>query len=96
MIGGGRNLATAEETTSEFGATQLIYNALIELLQNVVIPNIPFEIEQQWSGILGVGKNKSPIIEEIHPNVVVAARLGGRGVAIGSLAGEEAASLIIG
>lgn len=96
LIGGGRNLAPAEETTSEFGGTELIYNALIELLQNVILPDTPFEIDQQWSGILGIGKNKTPIIEEIAPNIVVAARLGGMGVAIGSLAGEEAASLIIG
>ena len=47
-----------------------------------------------WSGILGIGDQKKPIIERVSPNVVVAVRMGGMGVAIGSLVGEEAAALV--
>ena len=96
MLGGGRNLAKENEATTEFGFTPLIQNALQDLLRNVILPNQDFEIEHQWSGILGVGKNKKPIIKQISDNVFVSVRLGGMGVAIGSLVGEEGAELLFG
>ena len=58
------------------------------------MPNQKFEIESTWSGILGVGNTKKPIVQTISKNVSVAVRLGGMGVAIGSLVGEEGAELI--
>ena len=94
MLGGGRNLAEKEEETSEFGTTKIIQNALSELLKNVILPKQKFEIESTWSGILGVGQTKKPIVRSISKNISVAVRLGGMGVAIGSLVGEEGAELI--
>jgi len=43
---------------------------------------------------MGVGTEKKPIIKHYSPNVVCAVRMGGMGVAIGSLVGKEAAKLI--
>lgn len=94
LLGGGRNLARVEEETPEFGTTEIIQNALIDLLKNVILPKQRFEIESTWSGILGVGDTKKPIVQSISKNVSVAVRLGGMGVAIGSLVGEEGAELI--
>lgn len=94
LLGGGRNLAKKEEETSEFGTTKIIQNALSELLKNVILPKQKFEIESTWSGILGVGQTKKPIVRSISKNISVAVRLGGMGVAIGSLVGEEGAELI--
>ncbi len=94
LLGGGRNLAKEQEETLEFGTTEFIQNALIDLLKNVILPNQKFEIESTWSGILGVGNTKKPIVQNISKNVSVAVRLGGMGVAIGSLVGEEGAELI--
>ena len=94
LLGGGRNLAEKEEETSEFGTTKIIQNALSELLKNVILPKQKFEIESTWSGILGVGQTKKPIVRSISKNISVAVRLGGMGVAIGSLVGEEGAELI--
>ena len=94
LLGGGRNLAKQEEETSEFGTTETIQNALKDLLKNVILPHHNFEIESTWSGILGVGNTKQPIVELISENVVVSVRLGGMGVAIGSLVGEEGAVLL--
>lgn len=94
LLGGGRNLAKEEEETPEFGTTKIIQNALIDLLKNVILPQRKFEIESTWSGILGVGNTKKPIVQSISKNVSVAVRLGGMGVAIGSLVGEEGAELI--
>ena len=94
LLGGGRNLAKETEATTEFGFTSLIQNALEELLRKVILPNQDFEIEHQWSGILGVGESKKPIIKKVSDNVFVSVRLGGMGIAIGSLVGEEGAELL--
>ena len=94
LLGGGRHLAIEEEQTDKFGHTEHIQNALLDLLRNTIIPGVPFEIEHWWSGILGVGDQKVPIIEEVEENIFVAVRLGGMGVAIGTLVGEQAAQLL--
>ncbi len=95
LLGGGRNLAKEEEETDVFGHTPLIQKALVDLMQTIILPTIPFEIDRWWSGILGVGKRKQPIIKQIENNIYTAVRLGGMGVAIGTLVGEEAAELIV-
>jgi hypothetical protein len=42
---------------------------------------------------MGVGKQKKPILEKLSPKVYCGVRLGGMGVAIGSLVGKELANL---
>ncbi len=90
LFGGGRNLDLKGEETMEFGLTDKIQNKLEEMLRTMILPNHKYEIEHRWSGIMGVGKEKKPIIEHVSPNVVCAVRMGGMGVAIGSLVGEMA------
>ncbi|WP_422082951.1 NAD(P)/FAD-dependent oxidoreductase [Ulvibacterium sp.] len=94
LLGGGRNLDFEGEETVVFGQTELIQNRLEELLERVILPNTNFEIDRRWSGIMGVGKEKSPIIKQVSENVYGAIRLGGMGVAIGSLTGRKLADLI--
>ena len=60
------------------------------LLQTIILPDTKFEIEQRWCGIMGVGDEKKPIIKKISQNIVCAVRMGGMGVAIGSLVGKLA------
>lgn len=98
LFGGGRNLDFKRENTTEFGETKLIQNQLEKMLKEIILPNIPFEIEQRWSGIMGIGfKNfsgqKNPIVKQVSNNVFCGVRLGGMGVAIGSLVGKELADL---
>lgn len=95
LLGGGRNLAKKQETTDSFGMTHLIQEALTKLLQEVILPKQEIAIDSWWSGILGVGANKTPILKKISDRVVVAVRLGGMGIAIGSLLGEEGADLLM-
>lgn len=96
LLGGGRNLDLEGETTSEFGTTPLIRSALVKLLKDLILPSQPVTVSQWWSGIMGVGGRKSPVIAPISDNIVVAVRLGGMGVAIGMLVGEEGAELLLG
>lgn len=95
LLGGGRNLAPDEEATDQFGHTPLIQEALLKLLREVILPQQKVEIDTWWSGILGIGTEKSPIIRRLNERLSVAVRMGGMGIAIGSLVGEEGAALII-
>ncbi|MFC4722775.1 NAD(P)/FAD-dependent oxidoreductase [Geojedonia litorea] len=94
LFGGGRNLDFKTEETTEFGETQMIQNKLEELLKTTILPEAKFEIDYRWSGIMGVGDQKRPIIKQLSNHVYCGVRLGGMGVAIGSLIGKELAQLL--
>jgi len=94
LFGGGRNLDFEGEQTSEFGLTGLVQNKLDHLLKNMLMPYSKPEVEMRWSGIMGLGPEKTTIIKAVTPNVFCAIRMGGMGIAIGSLVGEEVADLV--
>lgn len=95
LFGGGRNLDFEGETTTELGTTQQIQTALETLLKERIIPGHTYKIERRWSGIMGIGDgDKSPIIKSVSDRVHCAVRLGGMGVAIGTLVGQEAANMV--
>ena len=94
LFGGGRNLDFETEKTTEFGQTELVQNKLKEILETTILPNTPFEIEASWSGIMGVGVQKKPIVKQLSEHSYCGVRLGGMGIAIGSLVGKELADLI--
>ncbi|WP_299758593.1 FAD-dependent oxidoreductase [uncultured Pontibacter sp.] len=97
LFGGGRNLAIQAETTTELGMTTLIQDRLEELLHQVILPETPFEVEHRWSGIMGIGTGnaKTTLVQQVTNRVSCAVRLGGMGIAIGSLVGEEGADLVL-
>jgi gamma-glutamylputrescine oxidase len=95
LFGGGRNLDFEGEKTTEMETTSLIIGELKKILQERILPYTDFEIEHEWAGTMGVGKTKSPIIKKVDTNIYCGIRLGGMGVAIGSLVGKELAELIL-
>ncbi len=94
LLGGGRNLNFDGETTTDFGQTNQIQDSLKSLLNNIIMPNKKVEIDYTWSGIMGVGTTKKPIIQKIKPNISIGVRMGGMGVAIGSLVGQKVANIL--
>ncbi len=64
------------------------------LLKEVILPNHKFEIEHRWSGIMGMGQTKNPIVKRLSTHVYCGVRLGGMGIAIVSLVGKELADLV--
>jgi gamma-glutamylputrescine oxidase len=95
LIGGGRHLDKDGETTSEQGETEIIQNGLRHMVEQIILPRTPYQVEYKWSGIMGLGPTKKPIIKAIDERTFVAVRMGGMGVAIGSLVAEEVTDLVL-
>ena len=94
LFGGGRNLDLKGEETTEMIQTELIQNKLETLLKTIILPETDFEIDLRWSGIMGVGNQKKPIVKQISNNIFCGVRLGGMGIAIGSTIGLDLAQLV--
>jgi len=94
LLGGGRNTDITGETTTAIETTENIQAVLKTLLKDVILPNLSFEIDYAWSGIMGIGASKQPIIKKISPNVYAGVRMGGMGVAIGAAVGQQLSELI--
>jgi glycine/D-amino acid oxidase-like deaminating enzyme len=85
LIGGGRHWGLDETATR---------NRLMALMHELWPATEAAGIAYQWSGLLGVGKDRSPIVKRFAPNAAAAVRLGGMGVAIGMEVGRMAAEEI--
>lgn len=95
VFGGGRNLAFEEEATTQFGLNPTIEAALHGLLREVILPGVAYQTEMKWSGIMAFGPTKAPIVKQVAPRVFAGVRLGGMGVAIGSVVGADLANQIL-
>jgi len=94
LLGGGRNIDFEKETTTILENSEKIMNRLQNILSEIILPNTPYELDHQWAGIMAVGESKKPIIKECSPNIYCGVRLGGMGVAIGSLVGKQLSELM--
>lgn len=94
LLGGGRHLDFEGEQTSEFALSQPIQDNLDHLLSTVILPETPYEIERRWTGIMGVGTRKLPIVEQLSDHVFCGVRMGGMGVALGSCVGRSLSNLV--
>lgn len=94
LFGGGRNLDFDRERTTDFGLTALVQQRLEEILKEIILPSNDYAIEQRWSGIMGLGPTKTTIVRQLSDNIYCAVRMGGMGVAIGTLVGEECAAIV--
>lgn len=95
LLGGGRNLDFETERTVEFGLTAIVQQKLEQMLREMILPGIDYQIDQRWSGIMGLGPVKTTIVEKLSDRIYCAVRMGGMGVAIGSLVGQECADIVI-
>jgi gamma-glutamylputrescine oxidase len=95
LLGGGRNLDFSGEQTLEHAVTDLIQEKLNALLREVILPKREVAVAMRWSGTMGVGGVKRPIVKAVREGVYAAVRMGGMGVALGSLTGEEAAEMVL-
>jgi glycine/D-amino acid oxidase-like deaminating enzyme len=95
IFGGGRNIDFETETTTQFELNQRIQNQLNYFLDEVILPNTPYTIEHQWSGIMAFNEQKTPLVKRVNQHVVVGARLNGMGVALASKIADTLATLMM-
>ncbi|MCO6497853.1 MAG: FAD-binding oxidoreductase [Chitinophagaceae bacterium] len=94
ILGGGRHLDFEKETTIEMELNQEIQRELERIMREIILPGQDFEIEQRWSGIMGMGNEKQVIGKQLSDKVFCAIRLSGMGLALSTLLGKQMAELI--
>lgn len=82
LFGGGRNIDFQTEETTAFEPNSTIINDLKLKLKEIILPNIPFEIEQQWQGIMGFSDTKLPIVMSLNNHTKYIMSCNGMGIAL--------------
>ncbi len=94
LLGGARNKAIEAETTTEMNITDTIQHELEHFLSTYLLPGHTYQITDRWSGIMGMGGEKMPIVKEVSPDVFCAVRMSGMGVALAAVVGEKVAKML--
>lgn len=94
LLGGARNKAFDEETTTVMHTTDNIQIELERYLAEIVLPGKKYSIESRWSGIMGMGREKKPIVRQIGTGIFCAVRMSGMGVALAPVIGEKVAKMM--
>jgi glycine/D-amino acid oxidase-like deaminating enzyme len=95
LLGGARNKAFNEEATTDMTTTETIQHELERFLAEHILPGYSYQITDRWSGIMGMGNEKMPIVKEVSPQVFCAVRMSGMGVALAPVIGEQIADMMI-
>jgi glycine/D-amino acid oxidase-like deaminating enzyme len=98
LLGGARNKDFKNEKTYSLETSPIIQKTLEDFMMKRILPkgSKKPKIELRWSGTMGMGKIKKPIIEELQPNIFCAVRMSGMGVAIAPIVAERAVKLMKG
>lgn len=94
IYGGSRDVDFENESTTAFGINETILQELKLRLTNTILGHDQYDIDHVWSGIMAFGEDKRPVVERIDEHTVAGVRLGGMGVALGSLVGQKLAELL--
>lgn len=94
LFGGGRNQDFKTENTTEIQINEKIQQHLKSEIKRLIFPNQEIEIDHQWAGIMAFGKQKTPIIKRIDQRTIIAVKMSGIGIALGSFVGSETAKII--
>jgi gamma-glutamylputrescine oxidase len=98
LLGGARNADFKNEKTYSLETSDTIQKVLEKFMMERILPkgSKKPKIELRWSGTMGMGKIKKPIIEQLQPNVYCAVRMSGMGVAIAPIVAKKALKLMKG
>ncbi len=96
LLGGARNKDFKKEKTYSLETSKNIQKHLEDFMMKRILPkgSKKPKIELRWSGTMGMGKIKKPIIEALQPHVFCAVRMSGMGVAIAPIVAEKAVQLM--
>ncbi|MAJ32574.1 MAG: FAD-dependent oxidoreductase [Flavobacteriaceae bacterium] len=93
LLGGGRNCDFGTETTDRLELNIKIQNRLDQLLTELFGLSEE-DVEYRWAGIMGTGRQKTPIVASLNKNIHYGIRLGGMGVALGTELGADLAQCV--
>ena len=98
LLGGARNADFKNEKTYSLETSAIIQKVLEDFMMQRILPkgSKKPKIELRWSGTMGMGSIKKPIIEQVKPNVYCAVRMSGMGVAIAPIVAKKALKLMKG
>jgi glycine/D-amino acid oxidase-like deaminating enzyme len=98
LLGGARNADFKNEKTYSLETSATIQKVLEDFMMQRILPkgSKKPKIELRWSGTMGMGTIKKPIIEQVQPNVYCAVRMSGMGVAIAPIVAKKALKLMKG
>ena len=97
LLGGARNKAFEDETTTDLNTSDFIQSHLEKYLDEVVLPNFKgkFTIERRWAGIMAMGSEKMPIVKEVQPDIFCCVRMSGMGVALAPIVSQQVADMML-
>jgi len=98
LLGGARNADFKNEKTYSLETSDTIQKVLEDFMMQRILPkgSKKPKIELRWSGTMGIGSIKKPIIEQVQPNVYCAVRMSGMGVAIAPIVAKKVLKLMKG
>jgi gamma-glutamylputrescine oxidase len=92
VLGGCRDVGGEEEWTSDDRPTEIVQNALTELLRRELA--VGAEITHRWASTVGYTHSGLPILEQVRPHVWAVGAYSGTGNVIGALCGRAVAEII--
>jgi glycine/D-amino acid oxidase-like deaminating enzyme len=96
LLGGARNKFADEERTTDLNTSNNIQSELERFLRTIILPGREnISIDYRWSGIMGMGREKTPTIGEMEPNIFCAVAMGGIGVAVSPIVAEQVSKLLL-
>ncbi|WP_276486111.1 NAD(P)/FAD-dependent oxidoreductase [Paraflavitalea pollutisoli] len=94
LLGGARNKAFEAERTTDMNTTDTIQKELEKFLSKYILPGKEYAITDRWSGIMGMGTEKMPVVKELAADIYCAVRMSGMGVALAPIVGEKVANMM--
>ena len=94
LIGGARNTGFNDENTEVMESTQAIQTELENFIRQHLLPTTEFSVTDRWSGIMAMGKEKSPIVKALSEHVFCCVRMSGMGVALAPIVAKQVAQLM--
>jgi glycine/D-amino acid oxidase-like deaminating enzyme len=96
LLGGARNTDFDSENTDVMETSHRIQTSLETFIGTYLLKDTAFEITDRWTGVMGFGNEKTPLITQVSSRTYCAVRLSGMGVALAPVIGEKAAFMVAG
>ena len=94
LLGGARNTSFQTEYTLDPFTTLPVQQALETFLTTVILPGQQPVITHRWAGIMAMGKEKMPVVEQLSDRSFCALRMSGLGVALAPTVGRKIAEMM--